>query len=146
MFSRVFIFSLLLVASVGVCAEQNEALKQLLARAESARTEDQPALYIEAARIELKLADQFYTAGNADDARAAVKDLVAYADKAHDASTHSGKRLKDTEIAMRKIAEKLRDVKRTVAFEEQAPLQAAVDHLEGLRTDLLSHMFGKGKK
>jgi hypothetical protein len=146
MFSRVLIFSLLLIASIGVCAERDEALKHLLTRAEAARIEDQPALYTEAARIELRSADQLYTAGNADEAQSAVKDLVAYADKAHDASTKSGKRLKDTEIAMRKMAEKLRDVKRTVAFEEQASLQAAVDHLEGLRTDLLSRMFPKGKR
>jgi hypothetical protein len=37
-------------------------------------------------------------------------------------------------------------MKRAVAFEEQAPLQTAADHLESLRTDLLSHMFSKGKK
>ncbi len=144
--SRVFMLSVLLVASVGVCAEKDPVLQQLLARARSARVEDQAALYTEAARLELKSADQWYTSGNVDDARSAVKDLLTDSDRAHDASTQSGKRLKDTEIAMRKMAEKLRDMKRAVAFEEQAPLQAAADHLESLRTDLLAHMFGKGKK
>jgi len=129
-----------------VCAEKDQALQQLLARAASARIEDQPALYTEAAQHELKSADQLYTAGKVDDARDAVKDLLTYSDKAHDASTQSGKKLKDTEIAMRKMAEKLRDMKRAVTFEEQGPVQAAADHLESLRTDLLSHMFGKGKK
>jgi hypothetical protein len=144
--SQVVIFAVLLVAGSGFAAEQDPALKQLVTRAESARVEDQPALYIEAARLELKSADRAYTSGSFDDARAGVKDLVTYSDRAHDASTRSGKRLKDTEIAMRKMAEKLRDMTRTVAFEEQGPLQAAADHLETLRTDLLSHMFAKGKK
>ncbi|MGA9040807.1 MAG: hypothetical protein WB421_09750 [Terriglobales bacterium] len=144
--SRVFILSLLLVASAGWCAEKDPVLQQLLTRAAAARIEDQPALYTEAAQRELRSADQFYTSGNVDDAREAVKDLLTYSDKAHDASTKSGKKLKDTEIAMRKMAEKLRDIKRAVAFDEQGPLQAAADHLESLRTDLLSHMFGKGKK
>jgi hypothetical protein len=143
---KVLILGMFLIAAVGVRAEQDQALTQLLARAASARIEEQPGLYTEAARLELKAADRLYTAGNADDARAAVRDLVTYSDKAHDASTRSGKRLKDTEIAMRKMAEKLRDIKRTVTFEEQAPLQMAADHLESLRTDLLSHMFSKGKK
>ena len=143
---RVFILGMFLIAAPGVRAEQDQALRQLLARAESARLEEQPGLYTEAARLELKAADRMYTAGNVDDARAAVRDLVTYSDKAHDASTRSGKKLKDTEIAMRKMAEKLRDIKRAVNFEEQAPLQVAADHLEGLRTDLLSHMFAKGKK
>jgi hypothetical protein len=144
--SKVFILSMLLIASARVCAEPDQTLQELLARAESARIEDQPHLYTELAQHELKSADELYTAGKVDDARAAVKNLLTYSDKARDSSTQTGKRLKDTEIAMRKMAEKLRDMKRAVTFEEQGPLQAAADHLENLRTDLLSHMFGKGKK
>jgi hypothetical protein len=143
---RAFIFSLLLVAASGLCVGEDQSVQQLVTRAESAHIEEQPSLYTQAARLELKDADQLYTAGNLDDARSAVKDLVVYADKAHDASTKSGKKLKDTEIAMRKMAEKLRDIKRAVMFEEQAHLQEAADHLESLRTDLLSQMFGKAKK
>jgi hypothetical protein len=144
--SHILIFAVLLVAGRGFAAEQDPALKQLVTRAESARVEEQPALYIEAARLALKSAERAYASAGFDDAQAAVKDLVTYSDRAHDASIQSGKRLKDTEIAMRKMAQKLRDVARTVAFEEQGPLQAAADHLENLRTDLLSHMFAKGKK
>jgi hypothetical protein len=143
---RVAILGMVLASSFGVCSEQDPALQQLVVRAESARIEDQPALYTEAARRELSSADKLYIAGRVDDARTAVQDLVTYSDKAHDASTHSGKRLKDTEIALRKMAEKLRDMKRAVSFEEQGPLQGASDHLENLRTDLLTHMFSKGKK
>jgi hypothetical protein len=143
---RVIIPGLLLIASVGVRAEQDQALQQLVARAASARIEDQPALYTDAAQHALKDADQWYTSGNVDDAHTAVKDLLDYSDKASDASARSGKKLKDTEIAMRKMAAKLRDMKRAVSFEEQGPLQAAADHLESLRTELLAHMFGKGKK
>jgi hypothetical protein len=43
------------------------------------------------------------------------------------------------------MAAKLRDIKRSLNFDDQAPVQAAADRLENLRTDLLSHMFGKGK-
>jgi hypothetical protein len=143
---KVVILGMVLAVRSAVCAGQDPALQQLLARAEAARVEDQPALYTELARRELSAADKLYSAGKVDDARSAVKDLLIYSDKAHDASIHSGKRLKDTEIAMRKMAAKLRDMKRTVAFEDQGPLQAAADHLENLRTDLLSHMFSKGKK
>jgi hypothetical protein len=69
--------------------------------------------------------------------------VVAYSDKARDASIRTGKRLKDTEIAMRKMAARLRDIKRSLAFEDQAPVATAVDRLEQMRTELLSHMFGK---
>ncbi|MBV9574065.1 MAG: hypothetical protein JOY93_08420, partial [Acidobacteriales bacterium] len=62
-----------------------------------------------------------------------------------DAATKSGKHLKDTEIALRKMAAKLRDIKRIASLEDQRQVQEATDHLEQVRTDLLSHMF-KGKE
>jgi hypothetical protein len=43
------------------------------------------------------------------------------------------------------MTEKFRDIKRSVAFEDQAPIQQTIDELEKMRTDLLSAMFGKKK-
>ena len=86
-----------------------------------------------------------YSAGKSDDARAAVQDVVTYSEKAQSTSIQSGKKLKNTEIALRKMAAKLRDIKRSLNFDDQAPVQTAADRLESLRTDLLTHMFGKGK-
>jgi len=102
-------------------------------------------LCVEIAERQLKSADELYTAGKVDDARTALQDVVTYSEKAHDAAIQSGKKVKNTEIAFRKMAAKLRDIKRSVNFDDQAPVQAAADRLESLRTDLLSHMFGKGK-
>jgi len=117
----------------------------MIARAEAAKIEDRPALYVEIAERQLKSADELYTAGKVEDAQTALKDVVTYSEKAHDAAIQSGKRLKNTEIDFRKMAAKLRDIKRSLNFDDQAPVQAAADRLENLRTDLLSHMFGKGK-
>jgi len=116
-----------------------------MARAEAAKVEDRPALFVEIAWRQLKSADQLYTAGKVEEAQAALKDVVSCSETAHDAAIQSGKRLKNTEIEFRKMAAKLRDIKRSLNFDDQAPVQAAADRLESLRTDLLSHMFGKGK-
>jgi len=102
-------------------------------------------LYVEIAERQLKSADELYTTGKVDDARAAVQDVVTYSEKAHDAAIQSGKKVKNTEIGFRKMAVKLRDIKRSLNFDDQAPVEAAADRLEALRTDLLSHMFAKGK-
>jgi len=115
-----------------------------MARCESAKVEDRPALCVEIAERQLKSADELYTAGKVDEARSALKDVVTYSEKAHDAAIQTGKRVKNTEIEFRKMAAKLRDIKRTVNFDDQEPLQAAADRMESLRTDLLTHMF-KGK-
>ena len=135
--------AILLAAVMAAPGHKNESLEQLIARAESAHIEDRPALCTEIAQRELDSAGQLYQAGKPEEARVAVENVVAYSDKARDASIRTGKRLKDTEIAMRKMAARLRDIKRNLAFEDQAPVTAAADRLEQMRTELLSHMFGK---
>ena len=44
------------------------------------------------------------------------------------------------------MAHRLIDIKRTLAFDNQAPVQEAADTLEKLRTDVLNRMFGKNAK
>ena len=134
-----------LVTSLLAFGYKTETLQELMAREEAAKVEDRPALCAEIAERQLKAADELFTAGKVEEAQAAVKDIVIYSEKAHDAAIQSGKKLKNTEIDFRKMAAKLRDIKRSLNFEDQAPVQAAADRLESLRTDLLSHMFGKGK-
>ena len=144
---RVTILVLLAVVSLARFARADDALQQQIARADSAPPSERPALYIHIARQQADAADKLYQAGNAEAGNKALNDVVTYAGKASDAAASTGKRLKDTEIAVRKMAEKFRDVKRTLPFEDQAPVQQAIDSLEKMRTDLLAAMFGKkGKK
>jgi hypothetical protein len=133
-----------LVAVINSVAAK-DTVQQLAARADAARPEDRPGLYIEIAERQLKASTELFGAGKDEDAVLAVKDVVTYSEKAHDAAIAARNKLKNTEIALRKMAAKLRDVKRTLSFEDQAPVQAASDRLEALRTDLLGQMFGKGK-
>ncbi len=140
------LLTLAILAVPTLSAAKDESIPQLITRAESARLEDRPQIYAEIAELQLRNADQLYNQGKADEAEAAIKDVVSYSDKAADAATKSGKKLKNTEIAVRKMAEKLRDIKRSLSFDDQPPVQNAIEHLEGLRTDLLNHMFGKGAK
>jgi hypothetical protein len=124
---------------------KDESLDQLITRAESARPEDRPALNVEIARQKADIADQSYHDGNPETGAATMREVVTFSQKATDASIQTGKRLKNTEISLRKMVEKFRDVKRTVAFEDQAPIQQTMDELEKMRTDLLAAMFGKKK-
>lgn len=143
---RVTILMLFAASSLVTFAGKEESLDQLIARTETARLQDRPSLYLQIARRQAEAADKHYEEGNAEAGNTALNDMVTYSDKASDAAVRSGKRLKDTEIALRKMAEKFRDIKRTLPFEDQEPVQQAIDHLEKLRTDLLSAMFGKKEK
>ena len=121
-------------------------MAQLVDRAKTAPVDRQPEIYIRAAEQQLKIVTQLYNEGKADDARAGLNDVVAYADYATDTAIKSRKHVKNIEIELRKMAEKLRDLKRTLNFEDQPPVQTAMDHLENLRTNLLALMFGKEKR
>lgn len=131
------------VRALPAFAAKDGTLDESIARAESARPEDRPALYLEIARQQAEAADKLYNAGNAEAGSAALQQVVVFSKKATDAAIASGKKLKNTEIALRKMAEKFRDIKRSVAFEDQAPIEQTIDQLEQMRTDLLAAMFGK---
>jgi polyhydroxyalkanoate synthesis regulator phasin len=141
--------SVFIVVMLGVTATflaaREPSVQELIAHADSAALKDQPGLYIEVAERQLKAADELYGQGKVEEARAAVSDIVTYSQKAHDTAIQSGKRLKPTEMACRKMFHKLLDLKRTLNFEDQPPVEAAADRLETLAADLLTHMFGKEK-
>jgi len=142
-----FLLLLSVLASVSLCAlAKNVPVEQLKTRFVSAHPEDRPAIGIEIAQSQLRTADKLYSAGNNDAARAAVDDVVTYSEKARDAATQVNKHLKNVEIDVRKMAEKLRDIKRTLSVEDQPPVEAAIRRLEDVRTTLLKAMFTNDKK
>lgn len=125
---------------------KEENVEDLKARVANARPEDLPELCIQIARQQLRNADKLYTEGNVEKANEAVADIVTYSEKARDAATETKKHLKNVEIDVRKMADKLRDVKRTLAFDDQAPVDKAIHDLEDVRTTLLKEMFAREKK
>jgi hypothetical protein len=139
----VCIFLIAVAASVSANGESVEELKSRLA---AARPEDRPGLCVHIAQEQLRAADKFYNDGNVEQARAALLDIVVYSEKARDAAVDSRKHLKNVEISVRKMSERLNDIKRTLAFEDQPPVADAVKHLEDIRTSLLNEMFKKEKK
>jgi hypothetical protein len=139
-------FTVLLLALASAYGAAKDETAELKARLESARPEERPELCIRIARQQLRNADKLYSEGKFDQARDAVDDIVTYSEKARDAATQTKKHLKNVEIDVRKIAEKLRDIKRTLVFEDQPPVEQAIRRLEDIRTTLLKEMFAKEKK
>lgn len=132
----------LAVSALTALGAEKETLEQLIARANSASTSQQPDLYLEIADREAKLGIDAYKANKPDDGHSAVQQVVTYAGKAHDNVLKSGKKLPHTEIKIRRLSARLRDLKQNVDADQQAEVQAAVDKLESFRTDLLKAMFG----
>jgi hypothetical protein len=140
---------LLIILTLVCCATamaKDETVDELKARFEKARAEDRPQLGMKIAERQLHDADRLYNEGKIDEARAAVEDVVTYSEKARDAATQTKKHLKEVEIDARKMAEKLRDIKRNLNFDDQPPVKEAIDRLEAVRTTLLDEMFAKDDK
>ena len=95
---------------------------------------------------QLDAADRFYDAGDSEKAKAALADVVAFSELARDYAIQSHKHEKQSEIAIRKMARKLADMKHTVSHEDQEQVQSTIDRLQRIRDDLLAAMFPKGVK
>jgi hypothetical protein len=138
---------LMIVASVALAAAGSKdlSLDELKARLDTAKPDDQVQICVTIAERQVAAADALFKQNKPDEAQAAVRDVVTYAGRARDAAGVTGHRLKSTEIDVRKMAHKLSDVKRPLPLEDQTPVQAAIDQLEKIRTDLLNKMFKGGK-
>jgi hypothetical protein len=135
--------ALLVLGLVAVSvAREKETVQELVARAEAARPDKQPDLYMEAAERQRRAAIEAMEAGRWEEFRADLRDVVNYCDQAHAAAISSNKRLKRTEIRIRKISTHLKETKFDVGVDDQPVVQAAIDKLEQFRTELLQKMFG----
>jgi hypothetical protein len=148
-FRRVVALGLVLWAlaapSIGIGREQ-PTLEELKGRIAGTSISDRPALCIHISERQLASADRFYVAGDSEQAQAALADVVAFSELARDYSLQSHKHEKQSEIAIRKMARKLADIKHTISHEDQEHVQADIDRLQSIRDDLLAAMFPKGVK
>src|SRR5438105_5265596 len=74
-------------------AERQEPIDRLIARADGGG-EKQAELYVEVARRYADEAGMLFDAGDPDKAQAAIKNVVAYADRARASVPHSARRIK----------------------------------------------------
>ncbi len=122
------------------------SLEQLKAKLQNAKPDDRAKLSVRVAEMQVENADQLYTAGKSEEALAAVHEVVSYSEQAQQAAEQTGHRLKNVEIAVRRMARRLTDIKRGLAFADQAGVQEAVERLDKIDSDLLKRMFGKNPK
>ena len=141
------IFLLSFTATASYALPRKElSLEEMKARVPHAKPDERTNLCIQIAERQVEAADKLYTDGKTEEAEAAIHDVINYSPQASEAAGQTGHRLKNTEIAMRKMSHRLNDIKRKVPFENQALVQTAIDTLDKIRTDLLSRMFAKNPK
>ncbi len=132
---------LLLLNASGQASDQSVA--DLKSRADAAQGSERVNLSLEYAQRELEEANNLYTQGDVDKAAAEINEVIAYSRQAADAASASGKRLKQTEIELRKLEHRMRDIGQSLSIDDRPPVDKAVQDLEDVRADLLARMFGQ---
>lgn len=124
-------------------AANNEAVQALKTQAEGKDPDDQVEMFVKVAELQLRTLTKAYDSGTPEQAEAALKDVLDYGVKAAKSSQETRKRMKQTEIAIRKITNRLEGLSRTLSFDERQPMATTIKQLEGARSELLHSMFKK---
>ena len=132
--------ALMMLSSISLAAV--ETLASLKAKADAAHGAEQAKLCLEYARLQLEGANNLFTDGQVDKAQVEIKEVVEYSRKGADAASSSSKQLKETEIRLRKLEERMHDIGESLAFEDRPPVHQAQDEIEQIRSDLMVKMWG----
>jgi hypothetical protein len=135
-----------LVAPSALTGRERPTLEELKEAVGKASVADRPPLCVRISEMQLDTADRLFVAGDNEKAQTALGEVVTYSEMARDSSIQSRKHEKQSEIAIRKMARKLGDLKHTVSHEDQDQIQTTIDRLQRIRDDLLGAMFAKGNK
>jgi len=132
----------LLLLSMLASATQPPAA-DLKAKADAAQGSERIGPSLEYAHQQLEYANTLYTDGDVEKGEAAVNESLTYAKRAADASAAANKRLKQTEIDLRKLEHRMRDIGQSLNIDDRPPVEEAVQELEQMRANLLAKMFGE---
>jgi len=143
---RVAVLAVLMVVACALSFTKDLTIEELKERVAAASISERPALCIEIAERQAEAASRLYGADDVDKAQAALGDVASFSELARDYAIQSHKREKQSEIAVRKMARKLGNLKHSVSRDDQIKIQETIDRLERVRDDLLTAMFPKGVK
>lgn len=140
--NRLAIVALAVAFCVAAFAAER-TLAQLKAEVATAKPQDQAKLYAAIAGLEMDQAESLFNSGDVQKGQAAVSDTTLDCENAAKAAVASRKRLKETEISLRKISERMDALAKSAEFENRPPIRAAVDRIDQARNNLLNAMFKK---
>jgi hypothetical protein len=138
---KLLIIVLMVLAAIALA--DDDAVETLKARVDRVNPKDQVELCTKIAERQIDALDKAYNEGNIQHAQAALTDIVNYGVKAADTSSQTGKRMKNTEITMRRMTARLEAIRKTLDIDDRPPVGDAIQKLETARTELLNRMFRK---
>ena len=111
------------------------------AKADAATGADKAKFALEVAEQATKSADSAFKQGKDDEGAAQLREIADYGRIASDAAIQSGKHEKEIEINLRKIVNRLVDIKNARPYDQQDAVQQTIDAVDNARNNLLEEMF-----
>ena len=137
---------ILVVFVLTLSAAAQQTTEQLRAKLDHSTGGDAAKLAVEIASRDVEQASAEFTAGNNDRGHALIAEAAQLVERAGAAAMESNKKVKDTEIAVRKLERHLEDINRTVSFEDQDQIEESMKIIGRVRNQLLDRMFGLDEK
>lgn len=138
--------SILLLLFFAMAARgEDKNVDQLKAEAERAGP-DQAKACAEVAERLVSVADKLFNDGESVKAQATVQEIQQYGQRARDLAIQNRKKMKETEIHLRRSRRALEDMRRTLAAEDRLPVQAVEKKLEQFGEEILEAMFAPPRK
>ncbi len=116
-------------------------LEKAKAKAEHASENDRCYDNVEVVRRLVEVAKEQFDAEEIGPAGETLKEIVAYADRAKEASLHSGHKLKQAEIVFRKAQRRLDDVRHYLPYEDQGPVETALKQMDADHLEILNQVL-----
>jgi hypothetical protein len=130
--------AVLVLCIATAAAAREESVESLKAKAQR---EGHPRLYAEVVRLQVEVANDYYTSGELEKAQDVISEIVTLAEKVVETAQKNPRSLKATELTLSKAGRRLEDVRRSLAFDDQPPVKTAVSAIEKARRNLLDLMF-----
>jgi hypothetical protein len=139
---------LLCIATPSRAAASNEvvlddnALTQLETRALAAPAREQCFLYAELVHDLTEIAGKQLADGRTTEASATIRRIDAFAQKIHMTLARDTKRIKNAEMLMHHTTRRLADILHVASTDDRPVLQATLQRLDNVQTELLTQVFG----
>jgi hypothetical protein len=134
----------ILVASLSLQAQLT--IDQLRARMEQSSGGNKAKFAMQIAAIHVEQASTEFNAGQSDKGHDLVRQATELVQVAGDASLGANKRVKDTEISVRKLERRLQEIHRSVSFDDQDEIDESLKLISVIRNQLLDRMFSLDKE
>lgn len=119
------------------------ALAQMEQQADAAQPRDQCFLFTEVLHGLTELAGRQIAAGDETDATATLEHIDAVAAKVQQTSSANAKRLKNAELLLERTTRRLTDMARVVSGSERTAMQATLQRVDHVHTQLLAMVFAR---